>query len=154
MNEDSKEITLSLLRSDEYAKAQSIHIPYPSIKGEPLTDYILNHAKKASKDIYYPHSSPFDNTLTDLIVVPGQKFDRHMNRKGRGGGYYDKFLSMCNANSIKVGICFQHQLYSNITDEMKPHDIKMDIIITEKEVIRKKDCDLSQPFGLPWWTVW
>ena len=47
----SKQITLSLLTSPEYQKSRSIHI-YNSLKSEPDTQYIINHAKKSSRDIY------------------------------------------------------------------------------------------------------
>ena len=57
-----------------------------------------------------------------------------MTRHGRGGGYYDKFLAITRA--IKVGLTF----YTNIRDtiERKDHDIPMDIIITERGIIRPR----------------
>lgn len=67
----------------------------------------------------------------DLIIVPGVAFDRQLNRMGRGKGYYDRLLSTLQAP--KIGICFDFQLQETIPVE--PFDKKMDMIITEKEVI-------------------
>lgn len=67
----------------------------------------------------------------DLIIVPGVAFDRQLNRMGRGKGYYDRLLSTLQAP--KIGICFDFQLQDNIPVE--PFDKKMDLIITEKEII-------------------
>lgn len=67
----------------------------------------------------------------DLIVVPGIAFDRERNRMGRGKGYYDRLLSTLQAP--KVGICFGFQLLPSIPVE--PFDKKMDLVITEKEII-------------------
>lgn len=66
----------------------------------------------------------------DLIIVPGLCFDKEKNRLGYGGGYYDRFLS--NNNAKKIGICFEDQIYSELIPVNK-NDIKMDIVITEKE---------------------
>ena len=130
----SKKITLSLLTSPEYQKSRSIHI-YQSFRSEPDTQYIINHAKKSSRDIYYPEIDPYHNKLTiDIAIIPGTLFDCHMTRHGRGGGYYDKFLAITNCT--KIGLSF----YTNIRDtiERKPHDIPMDIIITERGIIRPR----------------
>lgn len=70
-------------------------------------------------------------TDIDLIVVPGIAFDRRLNRLGRGGGYYDRLLSMAEVPA--VGLCFDFQLFEAIPTE--PFDKKMDMIVTEKEVV-------------------
>lgn len=67
----------------------------------------------------------------DLIIVPGVAFDRRHNRLGRGKGYYDRLLSTLKAP--KIGICYDFQLLDTIPVES--FDKKMDIIVTEKEII-------------------
>ena len=67
----------------------------------------------------------------DLIIVPGVAFDRQLNRMGHGKGYYDRLLSTMQAP--KIGLCFDFQLQESVPVE--PFDKKMDMIITEKEII-------------------
>lgn len=73
-----------------------------------------------------------DLSIIDLIIIPGIAFDRKMNRLGRGKGYYDKFLSG-DIKAKKIGICFDFQLLDEIPYE--EHDVKMDMIISENELI-------------------
>ncbi len=64
----------------------------------------------------------------DLIFVPGVVFDNHCHRIGRGGGYYDKFLSK-HLRSKKIGVCYTFQLKKHTI----PHrwgDRKMDRVVT------------------------
>ena len=64
----------------------------------------------------------------DLIFVPGVVFDHHCHRIGRGGGYYDKFLSK-HLRSKKIGVCYTFQLKKHTI----PHrwgDRKMDRVVT------------------------
>lgn len=68
-----------------------------------------------------------------LIIVPGIAFDIEGNRIGFGKGYYDTFLQSLNGDTCKIGLAYDFQLVENVPFEM--HDVKMDIIITEKEVI-------------------
>lgn len=72
-----------------------------------------------------------DESEIDLIIVPGVAFDRKLNRMGRGKGYYDRLLSTLQVP--KIGICFDFQLQESVPIE--PFDRKMDMVITEKEVI-------------------
>ncbi|MDO4756470.1 MAG: 5-formyltetrahydrofolate cyclo-ligase [Parabacteroides sp.] len=67
----------------------------------------------------------------DLIIVPGVAFDRQHNRLGRGKGFYDRLLS--TLSTPKIGICYDFQLKELIPVE--PFDKKMDLIITNKEIL-------------------
>lgn len=68
----------------------------------------------------------------ELVVVPAVAYDRKGNRLGRGKGFYDRLLSETKATKIGVGYEFQ------IVDEIpvEPHDVKMDMVITQNTVIR------------------
>ncbi len=94
---------------------------------------------------YYESSSNifYDENILDLIIVPAVAFDYTKNRIGFGGGYYDTFLSrilLNNRNNGKnrnkpliIGVCYDFQLIDYIPSEV--HDIKVDSIITEKNII-------------------
>lgn len=71
--------------------------------------------------------------LIDVCVVPGVAFDRQGNRMGRGAGYYDRFLARLQSRTVKIAVAFSQQLIESVphTD----HDVKMDMIITEDELI-------------------
>jgi 5-formyltetrahydrofolate cyclo-ligase len=66
----------------------------------------------------------------DLMIVPGVAFDRNGHRLGRGGGFYDRYLSHPAATHIyKVGLCPSGALVSKVPTE--PHDVAMDVVITD-----------------------
>ncbi|MDE5808461.1 MAG: 5-formyltetrahydrofolate cyclo-ligase [Muribaculaceae bacterium] len=79
-----------------------------------------------------------ENTVSpdeiELVIVPAVAYDRSGNRLGRGKGFYDRLLSTTKATKVGVGYEFQ------IVDEIpvEPHDVKMDMVITQKTVIRIK----------------
>jgi len=67
----------------------------------------------------------------ELIVVPGVAYDRKGNRLGRGKGFYDRLLSSTKAT--KIGVGYEFQIMDEIPSE--PHDVKMDMIISQQTVI-------------------
>ena len=69
--------------------------------------------------------------IINIAIIPGIAFDVYKNRMGRGKGFYDNFLK--NKKFFKVGICFDYQILNKIP--VDTHDIKMDIIISEKREI-------------------
>ena len=75
----------------------------------------------------------------DIILVPGVGFDRNFNRLGYGGGFYDKLLEGLPVKTPRIALAFNIQLIENIP--VMAHDLKMDIIITEKEILRRKVLD-------------
>ncbi len=62
----------------------------------------------------------------DLVIVPGLGFTRSGKRLGRGGGYYDRFLSQ-HQEVKKIGVCFAEQIMDDLPIE--DHDVRMDKVI-------------------------
>ncbi len=76
-----------------------------------------------------------DVSRLDLIVVPGVAFDRAGGRLGHGKGYYDHLLREARANTRRVALAFECQLFPTVP--MLPHDVYMDKLITEKAVYER-----------------
>jgi 5-formyltetrahydrofolate cyclo-ligase len=70
----------------------------------------------------------------DLIMVPGVAFDCRGGRMGHGKGYYDKLLEHARCDTPLVALAFQCQIFPEIPT--LPHDIYMDLVITESECYR------------------
>lgn len=70
----------------------------------------------------------------ELVIVPAVAYDRAGNRLGRGKGFYDRLLASTKAT--KVGVGYEFQIVDEIPAE--PHDVKMDMVITQKTVLRIK----------------
>jgi|WetSurMetagenome_2_1015567.scaffolds.fasta_scaffold198427_2 5-formyltetrahydrofolate cyclo-ligase len=74
----------------------------------------------------------------DLVIVPGVCFDRTRGaRIGFGKGFYDRFLGQVKGRAKLIGLAFEKQLVKAIPCEKQ--DINMDMIVTEKRVIRIKN---------------
>lgn len=67
----------------------------------------------------------------DIILMPGAVFDLQGNRIGYGGGYYDRYLKNTDKNN-KIALAYSLQLAEEIPCES--HDIKVDYIVTEKNI--------------------
>ncbi len=69
----------------------------------------------------------------DGVVVPGVAFDAAGGRLGRGGGFYDRFLSQLGAKVWTVGATFETMLVDRVPCES--HDVLMSHVLTEKRLI-------------------
>ncbi len=73
----------------------------------------------------------------DLIIVPLVGFDRHCNRIGMGGGYYDRSLAFLRTRQHwlrprLVGLAHECQRVDLI--EPQPWDLALDAVVTEQAV--------------------
>ncbi len=141
----AKHIALYHAMSDEVQTASFVRkwafhktIYLPVICGDRIELYPYT-AEEALKPGVFGILEPVPHALTekpspDLIIVPGVAFDRHMNRMGRGKGYYDRLLIEEELRgAIKVGLCFDFQLVDEVPSTAE--DIRMDMLVTNKEVI-------------------
>lgn len=62
------------------------------------------------------------------FVIPGLAFDRDGGRIGWGRGHYDATLAQA-PGALRIGIAFECQLVDHVPRD--PHDVPMNIIITE-----------------------
>ncbi|MDY1590654.1 MAG: 5-formyltetrahydrofolate cyclo-ligase [Methanofastidiosum sp.] len=67
----------------------------------------------------------------ELLFIPGLAFGGRCERLGRGGGYFDRFLM--STSGLKVGLAYDFQIFDSLP--IRKHDIKMDIIITNRQII-------------------
>lgn len=68
----------------------------------------------------------------DLILVPLLAFDRKGYRVGYGKGFYDKFLSECRPDVIKIGLSYFDPV-EEISD-INEFDIALNYCITPNEI--------------------
>ena len=78
-------------------------------------------------------TQPVNPRDIDLVLVPGSVFGHNCGRYGYGGGFYDRFLSQKAFQAFRIGLSYEIQLVSSLT--LQSHDQKMDMIITEKQII-------------------
>lgn len=71
----------------------------------------------------------------DLVLVPLVAFDQYCTRLGMGSGYYDRTLIDAQ-NATLMGVAYQFQYMDFINPE--PWDASLDLIITEKNIYKKK----------------
>ncbi len=72
-----------------------------------------------------------------LMLVPFAAFDRRGHRIGYGRGYYDRAIADLRGRAlfpVTVGVGFAVQEVDAVPAE--PHDVALDLIATEREVLR------------------
>lgn len=82
-----------------------------------------------------PEPETAKKVYPDIIFVPMVAFDQELNRLGYGGGFYDRYIKKISKikKTLKVGLAFSFQKLKNIP--VNKHDQKLDIIVTEKDII-------------------
>lgn len=88
--------------------------------------------RKGHLGVPEPQTPTYHGSI-DLILVPGVVFDNHRHRIGRGGGYYDRFLSK-HKTSKQVGVCYSFQLRKHDIPHMYS-DRRMDRVVTPLSTI-------------------
>lgn len=69
----------------------------------------------------------------DFILVPARGFDRRGNRLGRGGGYYDRYMSAPAFHALRCGIAFAAQILDPLPHDA--HDLPVQMLVTENGAI-------------------
>lgn len=90
--------------------------------------------RKGAFGILEPRTIKEVSVLNALVLVPGVGFDRKGNRIGFGKGFYDRYFHN-NPTCLKVALAYDFQIAKQEIPS-EEHDVLMDFIITEQEVIK------------------
>jgi 5-formyltetrahydrofolate cyclo-ligase len=124
--------------SHAIAKMSHIEWAYPKVEGQQMAFFVAqsqNNFIQNQWNIWEPQaekSKKVEPSLFSGLLIPGIAFDRTGHRLGWGRGYYDRYLEASTA--VKVGVAYSIQ----IDDSLLPHDghdVRLNWIITEKEII-------------------
>ncbi|MFN3453638.1 MAG: 5-formyltetrahydrofolate cyclo-ligase [Pseudobdellovibrio sp.] len=128
----------SFLKSEPQIKFQEIaqiKCCYPKVHGLDLSFYEepLNW-QTSSINIREPSDGLKIHNKDDMfgIFVPALAFSDTGVRLGRGQGFYDRFLA--DYKGLKIGLSYQTNILNHIPHEQ--HDVVMDYIITEEQVLK------------------
>lgn len=130
------EVATTVFINEMLSKGKKIYVPVCDTSTCTMVAcriFSLNDLKKNEYGILEPLNHNELSFDFDAIVFPGAVFDVSGHRIGYGKGYYDKFVSELKAHSVKIGVCYDFQLQTEIPFET--HDVKMDIILTESRKI-------------------
>lgn len=133
--EKNNEVLTQRMIKHSMAEGKKIIVPKMFQEGEleHIRINSLNELKANSWGVPEPvHKKTYPISDIDLVIVPMVAGDRLKNRIGYGKGYYDRFLS--NVDVEKIGLLFHCQL-SEYQLPVESFDIKLDVLITENEVI-------------------
>lgn len=76
-----------------------------------------------------------DVVVPDVLLVPLVGFDEAAYRLGYGGGYYDRTLAKLARKPFAIGLGYELARLETIYPQ--PHDIPMDVIVTESRLMRR-----------------
>lgn len=121
---------------------KKIIVPKVNRETHQLRLYEIKDLKELSPGFMgIPEPDLPDNRIRDikdveLVIIPGIAFDFYGNRLGYGAGYYDLLLSNMKKKIPFVALAYEEQLIDTIPSER--HDVKVDIVVTDKRVLRFK----------------
>lgn len=129
-----KEPTTSIIL--RYLKFRFPHLLVASPKIEPADISMINYLvhdlsvlKKNKHGIDEPtEGETVEPEEIDLIIVPLVGFDKRGYRAGYGRGYYDRFISRCRPDIVKIGLSFFEPV--DQIEDINSFDIPLDYCCT------------------------
>ena len=82
-----------------------------------------------------PVPSDGSEVTPDVVIAPVVGFDRENYRLGHGGGFFDRTLAVMSPKPRIVGVGYDGLAIPTIYPQ--PHDIPMDMIVTETGVVAR-----------------
>lgn len=129
------EIDLRGLVGEFLAQGATASLPVVTEKNRPLAFWAWQPGAKLGRGIWnIPAPADPVAVRPTVLLVPLLGFDNAGYRLGYGGGYYDRTLAVMNPTPLTIGVGFE--LGRMETIHPQPHDVSLDVIVSEAGVTR------------------
>lgn len=135
---EQKEINTEYILHLLSGKDKEIIISKTDFETKEMTHFLLTDSTKIKKN-EYNIPEPVDGLEVptrkiEVVFVPLLAFDKNGHRAGYGKGFYDKFLTECQPETIKIGLSF-FEAEEKIIDVFE-NDVKLDYCVTPNLVYK------------------
>lgn len=135
---EHKEVNTEFILHLLSGKDKEIIVSKSDFETRNMTHFLLTDNTKIKKN-QYNIPEPVDGlevptNKIDVVFVPLLAFDKTGHRAGYGKGFYDKFLTECKPETIKIGLSFFEA--EEIIEDVFENDVKLDYCVTPKGVYR------------------
>lgn len=120
----------------DYFLKKNINVFVPRMNDEKLETVQITPETKFEKNkwgIPEPTNPASSNHYFDFVITPLLYCDSQGNRVGYGKGFYDRFFSEINLDTLKIGISFFPP--EEKIDDVSEFDISLDYLVTPVEVL-------------------
>ncbi|MBC5840342.1 5-formyltetrahydrofolate cyclo-ligase [Flavobacterium sp. F-380] len=129
---EQKEVDTELILHLLSGKDKEILISKSNFETREMIHFLLTDNTRIAKNEYNipepVEGIEVPSKKIEVVFVPLLAYDKKGNRVGYGKGFYDKFLSECNPDVIKIGLSFfePEELISDIFEG----DVQLDYCVT------------------------
>lgn len=136
--QEQQEIDTELILHLLSGKDKNILISKSDFESREMTHFLLTDNTQIKKN-EYNIPEPVDgievpSKKIEVVFIPLLTFDKKGHRVGYGKGFYDKFLSECQAETIKVGLSFFEA--EALIEDVHEGDIQLDYCVTPNKIYR------------------
>jgi 5-formyltetrahydrofolate cyclo-ligase len=133
---EHQEVNTELLLHLLTGKDKEIIVSKSDFETRQMTHFLLTENTRIKKN-EYNIPEPVDgievpSKKIEVVFVPLLGYDKLGNRVGYGKGFYDKFLSECQPDVIKIGMSFFNP--EELIIDIFENDIKLDYCVTPNEI--------------------
>lgn len=133
---EQKEVNTEFILHLLSGKDKEIIISKSDFETRNMTHFLLTDNTKIKKN-EYNIPEPINGlevpvSAIEVVFVPLLAFDEIGHRAGYGKGFYDKFLTECKPETIKIGLSFFEA--EPIIEDVSEKDIKLNYCVTPDKV--------------------
>lgn len=106
-------------------------LPVVVTRNQPLAFRLWRPGARLERGVWnIPVPAEGPEVIPDVVIAPLVGFDRDRYRLGYGGGYYDRTLATIPIKPLIIGVGYAQVSVDTIYPQ--PHDVPMDVIVTER----------------------
>lgn len=130
-----KEINTDYLLHLLQGKDKNVVVSKSDFATQTLTHFLLTDSTRISLNSY-GIPEPIEGLEVpveklDVVFVPLLAYDILGNRVGYGKGFYDRFLTQCRPEAVKIGLSFFDPVKHIDTNK---NDVKLDMVVTPNRI--------------------